>query len=770
MIGGALPSFDFVNTWIAAMGRASLEGAIAIGLAWLVCRSIPRLPASVRCWLWRLALLKMVLAAVPLGSVDLPLLPRAWTGELTMSAIAEPDSAIVMADVGDQSVAQGDSPADVRADGAAEASSSVDRPVAPSTQANVLKGRNTRVAFVVLFAVWLAVLTAFVGVVVVRVRGARRWRQQWRMIKDRDILTLNERLAGEYRLFQPPVLFEAENCESPVVFGAVRTVIVLPSALLAHSTANQLRLILAHEMAHIRRGDLLGNWFSTLVSGLFFFHPLVWLALRESRLSQEVACDELAVRRPDVSVADYGRLLVELATQRPMPASPLVTVGVVESFHVFLKRRLSAMKNFGTRSRRVFALSWFVAIVAVLGLLPWRLVAQTESDEVAAEKALKSAHEQVMKVDATSGPYKITVDRVRYEPGHHTIFQRNPFPPYGLKGSQQSETKTFQGPNGSGQATAAGAGLSGGGGMGGVFTEPDLILDLSVKGPLTGKKHQLICGLNGKVTAVDDQGHTLDCPTMPAWMRLEMAGVEYDRGPGKTNIHLALSRATPPARYLTSVEGELLVAEAIVNQLTFRGKDLSRPSKKQANGISAQLHKISQSPAGIDVELNVGSASGPHNEFRAGDDPMEHLKKMMLANAPGRVSVMIEDSEGKMHSATASKTHNGSSESSETKGPNGTRSFSRTSRGGSVSISGGGSGGSFGGSGGSFGGGTPNDQHSGNISSADSGSGYDSYHFDALPEGVTLKSIVCRVTDFQGGEPKAVPFHFSNIQLPDSRK
>ena len=41
-----------------------------------------------------------------------------------------------------------------------------------------------------------------------------------------------ERLAAEYRLFQPPVLFEAENCESPVVFGAVRTLIVLPSALM----------------------------------------------------------------------------------------------------------------------------------------------------------------------------------------------------------------------------------------------------------------------------------------------------------------------------------------------------------------------------------------------------------------------------------------------------------------------------------------------------------------------------------------------------------
>ena len=128
-------------------------------------------------------------------------------------------------------------------------------------------------------------------------RGARRWRRDWRLVKDREILGLNEHLSEDLGLFQPPVLFEAETCLSPVVFGAVRTSIVLPSPLLAQSSPSRLRMILAHEMAHIRRGDLLGNWFSTLITGLFFFHPLVWLALRESRLAQEVACDELVSRR-----------------------------------------------------------------------------------------------------------------------------------------------------------------------------------------------------------------------------------------------------------------------------------------------------------------------------------------------------------------------------------------------------------------------------------------------------------------------------------------
>ena len=753
MIGGTLSPVDFVNTWIAAMGRASFEGAIAIGLAWLVCRSIPRLPASVRCWLWRLALLKMVLAAVPLGSVDLPLLPHAWTGEQTVSAIAEPDSAIVMANVGDQSVARRDSPADVRADAAAEASSSIDQPLAPSTQANVLKGRNTHVAFAVLFAVWLAVLTAFVGVVVVRVRGARRWRQQWRLIKDRDVLTLNERLAEEYRLFQPPVLFEAENCESPVVFGAVRTVIVLPSKLVAHSTANRLRLILAHEMAHIRRGDLLGNWFSTLVSGLFFFHPLVWLALRESRLSQEVACDELAVRRPGVSVADYGRLLVELATQRPMPASPLVTVGVVESFHVFLKRRLSAMKSFGTRSRRVFALSWFVAIVAVLGLLPWRLVAQTDEDE--SDAAKPAANEHKMKVENASGQYKITLDRVRREEGRKLKSVPGEFPNM-LLNNMKFERQTFSNGNGTSGSvgTAVGGGGGGGGGSGGSFNLPNLLLDVAVTGPKTNKKAQLICAVNGTVKAVTDQGTETNGPP-EGMMHHELEGVEYRRGPGRATIHLY---AAPGDKYLRSVDGELLIGEAIVNQITFRSDELSRSPKRSVSGTTLHLGKIIQAAEGIEVGIDASSNSRAGNIDPMSAEPGDALRRMMMENAPGRLKVVIEDTDGEMHASTGESQHAGDSKNG--------RSFSRSSWGGSSGGGSGGgsfSGGSSGGGGGSFGGGAGG----GNKPNPNAGKtgATQEFHFDPLPEGVKIKAIHCRVTDFIDAQ-KAVPFHFKDIQLP----
>ncbi|HYQ83142.1 MAG TPA: hypothetical protein VEP28_03880, partial [Rubrobacter sp.] len=60
---------------LEALGRASLQGAAAIGVVWLVCRLFPRLPASLRCGLWWLASLKLLIALVWIEPIPLPLLP-----------------------------------------------------------------------------------------------------------------------------------------------------------------------------------------------------------------------------------------------------------------------------------------------------------------------------------------------------------------------------------------------------------------------------------------------------------------------------------------------------------------------------------------------------------------------------------------------------------------------------------------------------------------------------------------------------------------------
>ena len=631
MIFALIPHAAFLDAWTAAFWRASWQGAIAIGLAWSACRYIPRLSPNVRCWLWRLALLKMLLAIVPWHTLDLPLLPKSLAFSQAAVANARPESqgfGTIRAAENDLSTASSPSNREVgkaTAAGESESPGNASRRDSASPAAAGIMWRYLPAIQALLFCLWTIVLAIFVVMLGWRVRAARRWRREWRLIKDRDLLTLGERLSTKMGLFQPPVLFEAESCLSPVVFGAMRTAIVLPAQLVAGSDLNRLQMILTHEMAHIRRGDLLGNWYSTLISGLFFFHPGVWLALRESRLAQEVACDELAVHQPEVSVADYGRLLVELATRCPPNATPLVSVGVVESFHIFLKRRLNAMKEFRTRSWGIFAMSWFLAGIAALGLLPWRVIAQSESaedepavqaDQPAAPQDRDAAGvigaENNVQVETKSGPFTLTADRVRRYIGNRTpIFAPNGFP-ISSGAKLTPKTESFQGTEskqipgmGEGVVTHGGSAttMGGGGGSGGAFIPPNLIIDLGLKTAKLKGKQQWLCNLVGKVQAADDQGRALEGPDSPPFMKWMIPGVDYRQEAGRTAVHLYLPPESRDAKYIQSLDGELLVAEGILDRMTFSDGDLSKPTTKRGEGVSVRLDKISQTPKGVELEL-----------------------------------------------------------------------------------------------------------------------------------------------------------------------
>ncbi len=77
----------------------------------------------------------------------------------------------------------------------------------------------------------------------------------------------------------------------------------------------QLELILAHELAHIRRHDYLVNLLQTLVETIFFYHPAVWWLSRQIRNERENCCDDVAMATVG-SRADYGRALLAIEELR----------------------------------------------------------------------------------------------------------------------------------------------------------------------------------------------------------------------------------------------------------------------------------------------------------------------------------------------------------------------------------------------------------------------------------------------------------------------
>jgi uncharacterized surface protein with fasciclin (FAS1) repeats/formylglycine-generating enzyme required for sulfatase activity/beta-lactamase regulating signal transducer with metallopeptidase domain len=90
-------------------------------------------------------------------------------------------------------------------------------------------------------------------------------------------------------------------------------VIVLPSRLVTGTDEASLRLILMHELAHIRRRDHLVRWLDWAVVSWLWWNPLAWIARRGLRSSEELACDALVLRTCGASPREYGACLVAAA-------------------------------------------------------------------------------------------------------------------------------------------------------------------------------------------------------------------------------------------------------------------------------------------------------------------------------------------------------------------------------------------------------------------------------------------------------------------------
>lgn len=171
-----------------------------------------------------------------------------------------------------------------------------------------------------------------------------------------------------------PKLQKLVGLSSPVVLGFWKPTIILPKEEIQEKNASLLRVVLAHELAHIQNKDQLWVWMPLCVKALFFFHPFVWFVEREWCTLQEIAADEKALEVTRGSIAQYGKLLLRFATQplkNQMQAS-LAFGGVHSTFT--LKRRLLAMQHYDafTPKKKVPTIL-SCALLIMLGVLPWQL-------------------------------------------------------------------------------------------------------------------------------------------------------------------------------------------------------------------------------------------------------------------------------------------------------------------------------------------------------------------------------------------------------------
>ena len=174
-----------------------------------------------------------------------------------------------------------------------------------------------------------------------------------------DALAAASRLAG---LARPVTLLVSTEVHVPVTWGVRRPVVALPAAA-AQWSGERLRLVLLHELLHVRRRDVLVECFLEAVTVAFWFHPAVWLAARQLRLERERACDE-AVLDTGARASEYCEHLVEI--MRAATRGSGVVVGAGMAAPSTLEFRVRAL--LGEPRPRRFRLRGVVLVVCAVAI------------------------------------------------------------------------------------------------------------------------------------------------------------------------------------------------------------------------------------------------------------------------------------------------------------------------------------------------------------------------------------------------------------------
>jgi beta-lactamase regulating signal transducer with metallopeptidase domain len=354
----------------AMLGNAAIAAGLALlalGIALVVRRP------AVRHALWLLVLLKLV--TPPLISVPLPVLPTSWNSQLESNL---PQSIVL-------------SPASVAQPAADSSTSFAATRYWPVGSAEWL------------LTIWAA---GSIGWFVWQGRKVLRFRR--RVLRaddaDPDLAEAASRIAARLGIRQEPAVKITTGIGSPMLWGWGRHAVVLfPRDLLSRLSPEARDTLVAHELAHFLRRDHWVRLLEFATTGLYWWHPAVWLARQGIESAEEECCDAWVVGGLAASPRRYAEALlatVDFEAELRRPCLPPTACAANRSARL-LHRRLFGILHAGPPGKlRGAAAFWLLALAVLLA----RPVLRASSPDRQGEEPTNDSKVARIKRQAKSNP------------------------------------------------------------------------------------------------------------------------------------------------------------------------------------------------------------------------------------------------------------------------------------------------------------------------------------------------------------------------------
>lgn len=422
---------QLVNEAFPQLLEIAVKSLLILLTASIVTAALRRSPAATRSFVWTLAiggvlLLPVVILTAPRAT----LLPSWLSSELIAPPSVPATPTIAQATPSDNPTAEATISPTAAAPSLAEstASNNFDKPLQtiepvelPADVADVAPAQQTiaQIGWTwpkIVLSIWFTGVAVNLLLIAVGLLRLIHLSRTSRPIGDSALTELLATLRHRIGIRRTVTLVQHRRWSTPATWGLVRPRILVPDDFETWSAERQ-HAVLAHELAHIQRGDHFFQLLSRFACSLYWFNPLIWFAAKQLSRERELACDDVVLRlgeRP----SDYAEHLLQVALQTRRE-SALVT-GMVISIvrRPEISHRVSAILD-ETRRRdpitRWACLSG--ALVCVLVVVPLAML-QSTSEAIAEPAPPVPVAAEVVSKDAPlpkGAVFRLGTDRFRQE-------------------------------------------------------------------------------------------------------------------------------------------------------------------------------------------------------------------------------------------------------------------------------------------------------------------------------------------------------------------
>ncbi len=319
---------EFGTSWIPvadAIGKATLL-FLAAGLASFVLR---RRSAALRHMVWTLALASVLV--LPVLSIALP----HWEWNLvTIERESSSVASYVLPAIQPgaerrEPAANSRTPAAVSPEPRASSQPHVNLQISetPSraSDAPSASARKPLSWSAILLGVWMIGALLIVSRLMAGVVAVQWMSRRTEHVTEAPWLAQARSLAAELGISPRIVFLRSKGAAMPMAWGLLRPAVLMPADA-DDWPADRLRIVLLHELAHVKRHDCLTHMLAQMSCALHWFNPLAWIAARHVRTERERACDDL-VLAAGTRGSDYADQLIEIARVMRAGRFPAVLAG-----------------------------------------------------------------------------------------------------------------------------------------------------------------------------------------------------------------------------------------------------------------------------------------------------------------------------------------------------------------------------------------------------------------------------------------------------------